>query len=558
MKKILSFFAKQKYLLLLITFFIIFIYRLISITPIKETFEYNRDEGTVLTNASLLLNGFSQYKEIWYDQPPLFPVILSYWFKLFGSSVYLARILVLIFSFLLLSAFYFTLKIREGRFCAFMAVIFLLLSSSYLLISVSVMRGIPALSLAMLSILFLTLYEKFYLKRFLILSGIFMALSLQTKLSGFFFIPIIILEILQVKRQKLEKPSHYLSPELLWIMTLLFVFLSINLLFFHLNFQIFIQQLFLPHLTKIPLLENNFLILCRMLLSDYDIALLALISIVLIVKQRKRESFFPLIWLATITIILLRHKPIWYHYYPLISIPVCWLGAITFAKFFSKNNLNKRINQINFFHLIILLLIILTIFKLPSKYQRSQKSLWGQTSAQEHQVLDVLSKYKKNTRWIFTDRAIFAYYLDIFIPPELVLISSKRILTDKLEPDYLINKLKKYKPELILLTGYLETFPDYYPKIMPYIEKNYTRIYKDEFLSPMPVPPGFAVLWFKEPIGKYLPSQIRHINNKWFYPLTWNSLQINIPKIQRLPDWVNLKTKIKFLIRKDILQKNHL
>ncbi len=558
MKKLLSFFSKQKCVLSFITLLTVFILWLIVKTPIKETFEYNKDEGTAVIKSPLLLNGFSLYKEIWCDQPPLFPVILSYWFKLFGPSVYHARIFVLIFSCILLLAFYFTLKIREGRICAFMAVIFLLLSSRYLQLSISAMSGIPALSLAMLSILFLTLYKKLYLKRFLILSGIFMALSLQTKLSGFFFIPIIILEILQVKRQKLEKPNHYLSPELLWIMPLLFVFLSINLLFFHLDFQIFIQQLFLPHLTKIPLLENNFIILCRMLLSDYDIALLALISIVLIVKQRKRESFFPLIWLATITIILLRHKPIWYHYYPLISIPVCWLGAITFAEFFSKNNLNKRINQIKLFHLIILLLIILTIFKLPSKYQRSQKSLWGQTSAQERQVLDVLSKYKKNTRWIFTDRAIFAYYLDIFIPPELVLISSKRILTDKLEPDYLINKLTKYKPELILLTGYLETFPDYYPKIMPYIEKNYTQIYKDEFISPMPVTPGFAVLWFKESIGKYLPSQIQHINNKWLYPSIWNSLQIYIPKIQRLPDWVNFKTKIKFLIRRDILQKNHL
>ncbi|MFH1191193.1 MAG: glycosyltransferase family 39 protein [Candidatus Omnitrophota bacterium] len=558
MKNLLRFFSKHKYTLLIITFFIIFICGLIAKTPFKEAFEYNRDEGAALIKSTLLLNGFSLYKEIWYDQPPLFPVILSYWFKFFGSSIYHARILVLIFSFLLLSAFYFIIKIREGRFCAFIAVIFLLLSTGYLLLSVSVMRGIPALSLAMVSILFLTLYRKLYLKRFLILSGIFMALSLQTKLSGFFLIPIIILEIIQVKRQSLEKHGQNLSSAFLWLIAMVLAFLSINILFFHLDFQMFVQQLLQPHLNNLPFLKNNFSVLWKMLQDDFDIALLALTGIILIIKQRRRESFFPLIWLAMVTIMLLKHKPIWYSYYPLISIPICWLGAINFAKFFSKSNLYTRISRKFYFSLIILPLAIFTIFQLPSKYQRTQKSLLGRSSAQERRVLDVLSKYKKNTRWIFTDRAIFAFYSDIFVPPELVLISIKRILTNKLEPGYLINKLEKYKPELILLTGYLETFPGYYSKIIPYIEKNYNLAYKNEFLSPKPVPPGSLLIWFKEPIGKYLPPQIRHINNKGFYNLIWNSLQIPIPRIYALPNWVDSKTKIKILTRKDILQRNNL
>ncbi len=555
MKKLLRFFSKQKRVLIFMIFLVIFISGLIVKTPFKETFEYNRDEGTAVIKSSLLLNGFSLYKEIWCDQPPLFPVILSYWFKLFGPSVYHARILVLIFSCLLLSAFYFTIKILEGRFCAFMAVIFLLLSASYLQLSISAMSGIPALSLVMVSILFLTLYKKFYLKRFLILSGIFMAFSLQTKLSGSFLIPIIILEIIQVKRQNLEKYCHYLFPALLWLIIMLFIFLSINILFFHLDFQMFIQQLFQPHLTNIPFLKNNFLILWRMLLADYDIALLALTTIVSVVKQKRQETFFPLIWLMVITIILLKYKPIWYHYYPLISIPICWLGAINFTKFFRANNLYVRISQMNFLRWITFLLIILTIFRLPMKYERTQKSLIRKTSAQERQALDLLSKYKKDTHWIFTDRAIFAFYADILVPPELAVIASKRILTNKLEPDYLLAKLEEYKPELILFTGFLENFPDYYLEIWPYIEKNYSQVYHDEFLQQAPAPLGFHLFWLREPIGKYLPSRIQIINNKLLYGLIWHSLQIPIPKINRIPNWAINKTKVKILIRKDILQE---
>jgi len=552
MKKLLCFFSKQKYVLLLIIFLVIFISRLIIKTPFKDTFEYNRDEGTAVIKSSLFLNGFSLYKEIWCDQPPLFPVILSYWFKLFGPSVYHARILVLIFSCFLLSAFYFTIKILEGHFCAFMAVIFLLLSASYLQLSISVMSGIPALSLAMVSILFLTLYNKLYLKRFLILSGIFMAFSLQTKLSGLFLIPIIILEIIQRKRQNSEKRYRHLFPALLWLIIMLFVFLYINILFFHLDFQMFIQQLFQPHLTNIPFLKDNFLILWRMLLTDYDIALLALTSMILVVKQKKKDSFFPLIWLVVITIILLKYKPIWYHYYPLISIPICWLGAIYFAKFFSVVTSYTQVRQMIFFRWITFLLIALTILRLPIKYSRTQKSLFGEPPTQERHALDFLSKYRKDARWIFTDRAIFAFYAGISVPPELAVISSKRILTNKLEPNYLLNKLEEYKPELMLFTGFLETFPNYYLKIIPYIEKNYFQIYKDEFLQQAPAPMGFHLFWFWEPIGKYLPSRMQIITNKWFYDLAWHSLQIPIPKIQKISGWAVNTTRIEIFIRKDV------
>lgn len=555
MRNLLRFFSKQKYALFIITFFTIFISGLIFKTQFKETFEYNRDEGTVLIESSLLLKGYSLYNKIWCDQPPLFPVILSYWFKLFSPSIYHARILVLFFSFLLLSAFYFTIKIREGRVCAFIAVILLLLSASYLQLSVSAMRGLPALSLAMVSILFLTLYEKLYLRRFLFLSGTFMALSLQTKLSGSFLIPIIILEIFQLKKGNLENHRLSLFPAFLWLITSLFIFLSINISFFHLDFRMFIQQLFHPHLTYIPFPKNNFSILWRMLLTDFNVALLALTGIILVIKQKKRESYFPIIWLAVITAILLRHKPIWYHYYPLISIPFCWLGAICLAKFFSKNILQTRINRMNIFNWIILPLAAITIFQLPSKYLMAQKSLLGQSSVPERQALNLLFKYKNDARWMFTDRGIFAFYSGILVPPELAVVAKKRVLTNKLETGYLMNKLEEYKPELLLFTEYIETFPEYYPKIIPYIEKNYTLVYKDEFLSSIPLSPGFLLFWLKEPIGKYFPASMRFINNKRFYDLIWRAVQIPIPKIHRLPDWADTKTKIKILIRKDIFQK---
>ncbi|MBL7197406.1 MAG: glycosyltransferase family 39 protein [Candidatus Omnitrophica bacterium] len=183
--------------LLLVVLFISII--LIIKAPIKQSFEYNMDEGIDLMASLLISKGFSLYKQIWYEHPPLVPVILSYWFKLLGPSVHHGRLLILIFSGIFLWAFYQTIKNLWGHLCAFAAVVFLLLSTLFLHLHISVMLSTPARALAMLSIYYITLYKKSCLKRFLVLSGVFMALSLQVKLTMLFLVPFIALEIVYTK-----------------------------------------------------------------------------------------------------------------------------------------------------------------------------------------------------------------------------------------------------------------------------------------------------------------------------------------------------------------------
>ena len=330
-KIFLSFFSKRKGILVFFLFVVLFIGLILIIrTPIRQIFEYDSDEGTDLMSSLLLAKGFSLYKQIWYEHPPLVPVILSYWFKLFGPSVHHGRLLILIFSGIFLWAFYQTIKNLWGSFCAFTAVVFLILSAGYLRLSVSIMIGIPALALAMLSIYYATLYKKSYSKHLLILSGIFIALSLQTKFFTAFLIPIIALEIVYTKKR-------FLSPLLLWLGSLLAVYLAIVIIFFHLDFRMFIQQLFQPHLKQIIVPGDDFSTIWRMILTDYDIALLALVGIISLIRKKKWQLFFPVLWLVIVFIILLKWRPIWYHYYLLVSIPICWLAAIGVSELFGSS-----------------------------------------------------------------------------------------------------------------------------------------------------------------------------------------------------------------------------
>jgi len=106
-KIFLSFFSKRKGILVFLLFVVLFISLILIIrVPIYQVFEYDSDEGIDLMASLLLAKGFPLYKQIWYEHPPLVPVILSYWFKLLGPSVHHGRLLILIFSGIFLYVFF--------------------------------------------------------------------------------------------------------------------------------------------------------------------------------------------------------------------------------------------------------------------------------------------------------------------------------------------------------------------------------------------------------------------------------------------------------------------
>jgi len=297
----------------------------------------------------------------------------------------------------------------------------------------------------------------------------------------------------------------------------------------------FIQQLFQPHLKQIIVPGNDFSTIWRMILTDYDIALLALMGIILLIKQKKWQFFFPALWLVTALGILLKWQPIWDHYYLLISIPICWLAAISFSQFFADIRRNKKIQKTNkskkadiFLRWITAVLIIVTIARLPLKCYRTAQNIGiggrGRATPGEYAVVNLLWEHKKHAHWIFTDRPIFAFCADILIIPELLIISEKRNFATPEAQNYCINKLQKYKPELILLND-LKYFG---PKVLSYIEENYTNIYQDK------IPPSG---WHSEICINYnrlFASVRKAIRNKQFsHPAT---------------DFTN----IKLYLRKDI------
>jgi 4-amino-4-deoxy-L-arabinose transferase-like glycosyltransferase len=449
----------------------------IRFKPITQGFELDYDEGLNLIKVLLYSQGFSLYTQVWNDQPPIFTIILSLWFSIFGQSVIAARLLILIFSSLLVWCFFQIIYRELGKIPAVVASILLVTSWLFIRVSISVMIGIPALALAMLSLYLLALYKKHEQQSLLILSGVSLALSLQTKFFTVFLIPLILISIcdFRLRISKLTKigklPYHSI---IYWLGTLAITYIIIFLLTKQFDGY---NQLFQSHLNQ-PIEErlvnfNNIQFLSYMITQDYDYIFLGFVGILAILWKKQRNGFFPLIWLGTTILIFLTHKPIWYHYYPLLAIPICWLAAYGVALLLELFTLGWDKNlkfwniKLIFPSLILVTMMFLIIATPPVPKGMPKRNL---------EITQLVMKYKDSTQWMFTDRPIYAFYAGLRVPPEMAVMSYKRFNSGSLSSQNLLTILQQYRPEQIVLARWTERIKSD-RKIMDYINKNYLKTY---------------------------------------------------------------------------------
>jgi hypothetical protein len=215
-----------------------------------------------------------------------------------------------------------------------------------------------------------------------------------------------------------------------------------------------------------------------------------LIGIWVIWTRKQKKGLLPITWLGTAFLILSIHKPIWYHYYPLISIPIAWLSAyaIAFTVNFVKQNKyhifklnNWKLNNLKLISkntlittisisTIFIALIILIIVTPPNPHGSVPRN---------KEIMQLVSQHKNNTKWMFTDRPIYAFYAELRVPPEIAVMSYKRINSGDIKTQKLLGILQKYRPEQIVLARWTSQIKAD-TKIMNYITTNYLKTYGND------------------------------------------------------------------------------
>ena len=466
---------------------LIFVSFVILFMPLEAVFQYDTDEGIQLAKAMLYQEGFQLYSEVWNDQPPLSTVVLAAWLHIFGHSIVAMRLLTLIWATVLIWVVGQLVRHSAGTIPALLAVVWLTLSSNFLQLSVSVMIGLPAIALALLSLFLINHYLQGGHWAYLCIAGATFALSLQTKLFTAFLLPLFLLPIFL---PQLQFPSHQtrkLTFRQQW-QAVLITLLSLAVV-------LFLTWLLLPSPSLEQIVGAHFNSELREELPehrgqvlvflgwDYDYLGLLLVGLG-ISLWRDRALYLPFLWWVTALILLLNHHPVWYHHYLLLTIPMAFIMAEatkTIITHFRETPWRQRSWFSRGIVAFALFLVFLPIIGIPIRTNilHDYYHRYVQQSQRDFIMLEEVLAYQEKTEWLFTDFPMYGFYANLKVPPEIAVFSRKRLEARKITEAELQAVVKNYQPKQILMGRFGEL-----PSILEdNLNQNYTKASEHEGLT---------------------------------------------------------------------------
>ncbi len=455
--------------------------------PFQEKLQFDTDEGLNLMRSMLVTLGHPLYVEVSSDQPPLFNMVLALVFRVVGFDVNAARLLVLLFSTLLVWAGTQFLELTWGKLAAILFLPLIIITPRYLNLSVAVMIGVPAIALAAVSMVFVTLWHQKRSTLWLVLSGFVLALSVLIKLFTGLLAPIFLIGMtLTMYFDRKEKKFSWkiLHPALIWGAS----FAGLGLLMgLALIGPRNVWEIIYPHLmapSEQYFQDEGFGINVQ-LQAAVPLILLGLLGAATTVYRRNWLSLYPLAWAAMAYIMFSFYSPVFYHHQLLITVPLAMLAAAGAGD--GILSLIRAVRSSKLFRLeavwsvvVLASFIVVTFSYFPGlnnellNRPRFRASGLDATSG-KLRVIDKMNEYSSQTHWIVTDLPMYAFRVHKPVPPILATISQKRLSTGSLTEADILSAMEEYKPEQVLMARFT------LPALEDYLQKNYTLIYSPEY-----------------------------------------------------------------------------
>jgi 4-amino-4-deoxy-L-arabinose transferase-like glycosyltransferase len=418
--------------------------------PFRERFEFNQDEGFEAIKALLVHRGHTLYAEIWDDQPPLFTYLLLWSFQVLGWDINSARLSVLLFASLLVFAVYDSLRVTWSHRAALAAAALLPCTTYFMELSVSAMAGLPSIALAMLCLWALLRWNKSGRWRWLVTGGLAMGLSLSTKLFTAFLLPVFGVWILLLSaRTQSWRLRQTLTPAAVWSLSVVISAVAILLIWVPIDFDQVVRSHALHRQVELAQEGRAAQTLVGLVLGDREVALLAGLGSLLLVLDRRWSLLIVPAWCLVAFFAQLLHAPIFYHYHLLLSVPACVVGGIALAELTTG-----RWRRLSPTHVLtraatgVVVALLLASFLRPENRERTYVLDWGE---RDRFVVEVMQRLGP-TRLVVTDRLMYAFRSGYPVPPNLAVISRKRMESDNLRVEEIVETIDRERPEQVVVS----------------------------------------------------------------------------------------------------------
>jgi 4-amino-4-deoxy-L-arabinose transferase-like glycosyltransferase len=470
-------------LVALLFFAIIFLYH-----PFREKIQFDTDEGLNLMRSMLIALGHPLYQEVSSDQPPLFNQLLAILFRVTGFEVNPARMLVLLFSTLLVWSGAQFLQLTSGKPAAILFLPLVIMVPQFLRLSTSVMIGVPSIALAAVAMLFVILWHQRMNDLWLVLSGLALALSVLIKLFTGFVAPIFVIGItaamyLDGKGRGIS--WNTLRPAFIWGFS--FAGLALLLGFVLVGPQN-IAAITSSHMAA-PVTEElggSRYTLNAHLREAVPLLLLGIFGGIVSIYRRNWLILYPLAW-STLAYVLFRfYSPVYYHHQLLITIPMTMLAAAAAGEgilLLTRVSLSSHLIRVQTLLGAGALIgfVLVSIHYLPmldNKDLMNSPRLTDFTlraTSGKLRVLRTMNEYIDQTTWIMTDMPMYAFRVQRPVPPDVATFSSKRLATGSLTEEDILTAMRDYQPEQVLMARFQ------IPALEAYLQEHYTLILSVEF-----------------------------------------------------------------------------
>ena len=440
-----------------------FVLLMLLFFPFRYRIEFDTDEGINAIKAMMVLRGYRLYSEIWSDQPPLFTFLLTVWFRAFGLRLTAARLMVLLFSAGQIALGTSYLRKNWGILAAVSGGLMLVLLPYFLRLSVSIMIGLPAIALAVASFYMLAEWHSRPVLGRLVASGLLLGLSILTKGFTAVLVPIWLIGILA---NILRNPTLIRQGRHRWLgpaawLTALGLVVGLGLL-------LIVRTEYLSQLLSVHLIasqSDEFAIdpehrtLASYLSESWPIFALAAVGAGWAVKRRNWSALYLAGWIVAGYAFLVINQPTWYHHQLLLTVPAALLAAIAVGasiddvRFLRPDWPRARRWALGLGSLGVFLVFL--VIRLPGTAEGLDPRLPnlsgpGTDEEDERSLLAAINDHASQTQWFYTDRPIFAFLADIPVPPNLAVISQKRLFTGGLTEQEVAATLDTYAPEMVL------------------------------------------------------------------------------------------------------------
>jgi 4-amino-4-deoxy-L-arabinose transferase-like glycosyltransferase len=460
---------------------------LYSILPLDSALQLGGDEGYELMKGVLHAKRYSLYTQIWNDQPPVFTILLSAAFRLFGTTAFVARTVAAGFGLLLFLSLFRVVARRSGAWPGLLTIFLLISSPLVLRLSFSVMLEVPAFAAALTSAYFIFVWRDRRHYGWLLASGVLTGIALGIKLTAILVVPAILLEILlQYRTGALKARLQQILLDLgRWGFSAFGSLILINVLWARGSYQSSLKSHFTTAYVAGLSLPTDFRFSPAIFLDHPECLIAAVMALVFALRQRRlKEIAFPLTFLATALFIHAFHTPWWNYYYLHFAIPLAWLAGFalfeavrTVGRLFSARKVQIR-SATTLKAVSLSVLVALALAVAEARLEGNIKAARNTPKASESPVLAKMKQLASRTHWAYAQPVIYPFQAGLLVPPELAVVMLKRFWSGQITTEQIVETCQRYKPEQILLFTARASGP-----WEPFLKANYSPVFQDQELT---------------------------------------------------------------------------